>query len=181
MRKSLILVGAALVVVIGTFFYLRIKAKSLSPEGTVDFNEGNLKVHVFYNRPFKRGRQIFGKLEPYGKTWRTGANEPTTFETNQDLKFGDKELKAGKYSLWTVPNEQTWQIVFNSEVPFWGISFSGEAQRKPTSDVLITEVPVNHSEKIIEQFTISVEKDADEFELVLMWDQTIVAAPFNIK
>lgn len=181
MQKSLVFIGIAIVIVVGVLFYLRIRAKSLSPEGNVDFKEGNLNVHVFYNRPYKRGRAIFGKLIPYGKTWRTGANEPTTFETNEDLKFGDKELKAGKYSLWTVPNEQTWQVVFNSDVPFWGISFSGEAQRKPASDVLVTEVPVNHSGKVIEQFTISVGKGADGFELVLLWDQTIVAVPFVVK
>src|SRR5690242_9279992 len=99
MKRTLIVIGLIVVIIIGALIYLRFKAKSYSPEGNVDFNDGKLKVHVFYNRPYKKGRVIFGKdkLVPYGKTWRTGANEATIFECNTDLSFGDKTLKAGKY------------------------------------------------------------------------------------
>src|SRR6267143_125560 len=108
MKKVLIIAGIALALIAGSlYYYTQVYTKSFSPEANVDFSDGNLKIHVFYNRPYKKGREIFGKLEPYGKTWRTGANEPTTFETSADLKFGDKVLKAGKYSLWTVPNPET--------------------------------------------------------------------------
>jgi hypothetical protein len=182
MKRTLIIVGIAVVALIAGLAYLRVKAKSYSPEGSVDFTEGTLKVHVFYNRPYKKGRAIFGKLVPYGKTWRTGANEATEFETNSDLSFGDKVLKAGKYSLWTVPNEQTWQVVFNSEIPSWGIGYDGEAQRNPSTDALVVEAPVNHSqEKEFEQFTISVEKVSDGMELIFFWDKTIVSVPFSVK
>ncbi|MGC4022009.1 MAG: DUF2911 domain-containing protein [Cyclobacteriaceae bacterium] len=184
MKKLVIIGGIVLVVLAGGLGYFRHVAKSFSPESTVDFNSGDLKVHVFYNRPYKKGREIFGKdkLVPFGKTWRTGANEATTFETTKDLVFGDKELKAGKYSLWTIPNENTWQVIFNSEIPSWGVSFNGEAQRDSTSDALIVEVPVHHSdEKVFEQFTITVEKGADGMELILFWDKTIVAVPFALK
>ena len=182
MKKVLIFGSIGLVLVAGIIIYLGYVSKSYSPEANVDFNDGDLKVHVFYNRPYKKGREIFGKLVPYGKTWRTGANEATVFSTNKDLVFGDKVLKAGEYSLWTVPNEQTWQVVFNSEVPSWGISFNGEALRNVPTDALIVEVPVHHSdEKVFEQFTISVEKGADGIELILFWDKTIVAVPFATK
>jgi len=184
MKKTLIVIGVVVVVIAGVLVYLRIKAKSYSPEGNVEFSDGNLKIHVFYNRPYKKGRVIFGdgKLVPFGKTWRTGANEATVFETSADLAFGDKTLKAGKYSLWTVPNEQTWQVVFNSEIPSWGINFNGEALRNPPTDALIVEVPANHSQdKEFEQFTISVEKGSDGLELNLFWDKTIVSVPFSLK
>lgn len=182
MKKTLIIIGVAVVVIAAILVFLRIKAKSYSPEGNVDFSDGNLKVHVFYNRPYKKNREIFGKLVPYGKTWRTGANEATVFETSADLVFGDKELKAGKYSLWAVPGEQSWQVAFNSEIPSWGIDFSGEALRNPSTDALVVEVPVHHSQdKVFEQFTISVEKGADGIELVFFWDQTVVAVPFAAK
>src|SRR5438128_11660973 len=99
MKKVLTIVGIVLVVLAGClYYYTQIYTKSFSPAATVELTDGSLKVHVIYSRPSKKGREIFGKLVPYGKTWRTGANEPTVFETNMDLTFGDKELKAGKYS-----------------------------------------------------------------------------------
>jgi len=184
MKRTLIIIGVIVVLIIGALVYLRFKAKSYSPEGNVDFADGNLKIHVFYNRPYKKGRVIFGKdkLVPYGKTWRTGANEASIFETNSDLIFGDKTLKAGKYSLWTVPNEQSWQVIFNSEIPTWGINFNGEALRNPATDALVVEAPVNHpQEKEFEQFTIAVEKGSDGMEFILFWDKTIVSVPFSVK
>src|SRR6516225_6852741 len=109
MKKVIVIVGIVLVVLAGgLYYYTQVYTKSFSPETKEDFVDGNLKIRVVYSRPSKKGREIFGKLVPFGKTWRTGANEATTFETNTDLKFGDKELKAGKYSLWTIPGEQTW-------------------------------------------------------------------------
>ncbi|SRR5258706_8216354 len=182
MKKVLIIVGVVLVLLAaGLYYYTQVYTKSFSPAANVEFNDGNLKVHFVYSRPSKKGREIFGKLVPYGKTWRTGANEPTVFETNMDLKFGEKELKAGKYSLWTVPGELTWQVVFNSEVPPWGINFDGEAQRNPATDALIVETAVVAQDKIFEQFTISVEKVGDGDELNFLWDKTLVSVPFSAK
>lgn len=181
MKKWLIIIGVLLVVLIGLFTYGWYSTKSHSPESRISFSDGNLKVSVFYNRPYKNGREIFGKLVPFGKTWRTGANEATVFETNHDLKFGDKELKSGKYSLWTVPGEKSWQVVFNSVIPTWGVNFNAEANRDPTTDVLIVESPVVQENKEFEQFTISVEKVGEGIELILFWDKTLVAVPFTIK
>ena len=115
---------------------------------------------------------------PFGKVWRTGANEATTFETNKTLSISGKELKPGKYSLWTVPNAQSWTIIFNSDVPSWGINFNGEANRDPKNDIVTVEAPVSLTETEIEQFTISIEKTGDEMELIFLWDKTVVAVPF---
>ena len=181
MKKVLIIGGCVLVVIAGGLYYTQVYTKSFSPSATVDFNDGDLKIQVVYCRPYKKGREIFGKLEPYGKTWRTGANEATTFETSIDLRFGDKILKAGKYSLWTVPNPETWQVAFNSEIPPWGVNFDGTAQRNLETDMLIIETPVVAQNKVFEQFTISVEKVGDGAELILIWDKTLVAVPFSAK
>lgn len=182
MKKTLIIVGVVLVILVAGLYVFRARAKSFSPEGNVDFADGKLKIHVFYNRPFKKGRTIFGDLVPYGKTWRTGANEATTFECNQPLSFGEKSLSLGKYSLWTVPGKETWQVVFNSEIPSWGINYNGESLRDSTLDALVIEEQVSHPrDKVIEQFTINVEKNSEGFELVFLWDNTVVAVPFNLK
>jgi len=181
MKKVLIIGGLALILIAGGLYYTQVYTKSFSPSTTVDFNDGGLKIQVVYSRPYKKGREIFGKLVPYGKTWRTGANEPTTFETNEDLKFGDKVLKAGKYSLWTIPNPETWQVVFNSEIPAWGVNFDGTAQRNQATDALIVETPVVAKNKVFEQFTISVEKGGDGDELSFLWDKTLVYVQFSAK
>ena len=101
MKRFLIIagVGVAVLIILGFVakFFVRQHDKSFSPEEEVSFSADNLTVRVFYNRPFKKGRDIFGSLVPYGKVWRTGANEATTFETTQDLVFEGKTLKKGKY------------------------------------------------------------------------------------
>ena len=180
MKKVLITVGVVLLVILGVLTYFRlVYTKSFSPEANVEFTDGDLEVNLFYNSPSKKGREIFGGLVPYKKVWRTGANEPTTFETNKDLNFGGKTLKAGLYSLWVMPDEQSWTVYFNSEVPSWGVDFNGQANRNPKMDALIVQAPVVIQEKVIEQFTISVEKTAEEMELVFLWDQTLVSVPFT--
>src|SRR5215203_2936989 len=101
MKKFLIISGvavAALIILGGvTNFFIKKHTKSFSPEEQIEFKQNDLDVVVLYNRPYKKGREIFGSLVPYGKVWRTGANEATTLETSKDLSFKGKTLKKGKY------------------------------------------------------------------------------------
>ena len=140
----------------------------------------DLTISVVYNRPYKKGREIFGALVPYNAVWRTGANEATVFDTNKDLIIKGTVLKAGKYTLWTVPDKDTWTVIFNSEFGQWGINSKGEANRNPDRDVLTIEVPVSYHETSIEQFTISFEKVGDDAEMVMLWDTTVVAVPISV-
>jgi Protein of unknown function (DUF2911) len=182
MKKFLLVLGVILIIILGVLTYFRVfYTKSFSPEDEVTFTNGDLKVKVFYNRPYKKGRVIFGELVPYGKVWRTGANEATIFETNKDLNFADKTLKAGKYSFFTIPGEQAWSIIFNTETGQWGVGFNGEANRNPAKDAFTLDVPSVLQEKEFEQFTISIEKAGEEMELILMWDKTLVSVPFTLK
>ncbi|MEJ0054277.1 MAG: DUF2911 domain-containing protein [Bacteroidota bacterium] len=184
MKKILLISGLVVIVgMVGAVFYGFNKTKSYSPESRVAFDDAGLRIRIFYNRPFKKNRVIFGGLVPYGKTWRTGANEATTFETNKVLMVDDKELPAGKYSLWTVPNEQSWSVIFNSRVPNWGIDVmnNGEAARDTTTDVLLVDIPVMTTQKEFEQFTISIDKADDMLELIMAWDKTLVALPLSVK
>jgi hypothetical protein len=136
---------------------------------------------VFYNRPFKRGRDIFGALVPYGRVWRTGANEATWFETNLDVKFGALTLKAGRYSLWTIPGEKTWKVIFNSTIPPWGVDYNSEAARNPATDIIALDIPVSKSETVLEQFTIGINKIESGYQINLLWDTTIISIPFEIS
>ena len=182
MKKFLIFSGIGMLIVISLLAvgYFRLKqTKSASPEDHVVFHQDDLSITVFYNRPFKREREIFGKLVPYDKVWRTGANEATTFETNKDLKIEGSTLKAGKYSLWTIPGEETWTVIFNSEHGQWGINSDGQANRNPEKDILKVDVLAVRQERVFEQFTIAFEKAGEDLEMVLIWDTTLVAVPFT--
>lgn len=183
MKRFLLFAGIGIAVIIVvmavTFFFMKKHTKSFSPEEETVFNYSDLTVRVFYNRPFKKGREIFGNLVPFDAVWRTGANEATSFETNKNLVFEGKTLPRGTYSLWTIPGDDVWTIIFNSEYGQWGINSSGEANRDPQRDVLTVEVRPVLQDHVMEQFTIEFEQVGMEAEMVLMWDKTVVAVPFT--
>lgn len=183
MKKFLIFsaVGAVLIVaLVLTVEYIRYKrTKSYSPEQEVVFEANGLRLRVFYNRPYKKGREIFGALVPYGKVWRTGANEATVFETNKTLTIEGKKLAPGKYSLWTIPDSVTWTVIFNSEHGQWGVNSKMEANRDPALDVLTVPAHAVKQERLFEQFTIQFDKMGEEVEMILLWDQTVVSVPIE--
>jgi hypothetical protein len=183
MKKFLLFAGIALVIIIILYWittsFNTSQTKSASPEQTVSFIQDNLTIEVFYNRPFKKGRVIFGGLVPYNVVWRTGANEATTFETSKTLSIEGKRLNPGKYSLWTIPGPDKWVIIFNSQFGQWGINAEGNANRDPALDVLKVEIVPIAQEKEFEQFTIAFDQVGEEAEMVLMWDKTLVALPFS--
>lgn len=172
---SLILLAGVLVI---AFNILRSNTKKYSPEQIVEFHEDGLDISVFYNRPYKNNREIFGGLVPYGEVWRTGANEPTTFTTETDIKVGGKKLPAGKYTLWTIPHKDHWEVIWNDKEYGWGITMlEGKASRKSEYDVLTLEVPVKPTNHTIEQFTISVDDNQKPVLFVMKWDDTKVEMP----
>jgi hypothetical protein len=183
MRKFLIF--SAIGVVLITILVLVVvqvqfkNKKAHSPEEEVFYSDGALKLRVFYNRPYKKNREIFGGLVPYGKVWRTGANEATIFETNKTITIEGQKLNPGMYTLWTIPDSTTWMVIFNSESGQWGINHKGEPNRNPSLDVLSVPVHAVKQERVFEQFTIAFEKVGEDAEMVLLWDNTVVAVPFS--
>lgn len=172
-----------LLVAVGVFCYAYFEKgvfnKALSPKDTVEFKLNDLKLEVFYNRPSKRDRLIFGGLVPFNEVWRTGANEATTFETNKALKIGNDSLPKGKYTLWTIPNDTTWHVMFNSKQYPWGVDETMNAMREPAFDVLDLTVPVEHLNNTVEQFTISFDNSTDNLALTMAWDDVKVAVPLK--
>lgn len=171
--------GAIIVVGIVLVLILRYTTKAHSPEDTVSYVQEDLKLEVFYNRPFKKEREIFGQLVPYNEVWRTGANEATTFETSKDILVDGSLLKAGKYTLWTIPMETTWKVIFNSKMYPWGINLEEKAYRDPEFDALVIERPVNKRSSNLEQFTILFEESGDFIYMFLAWDDTSISLPIK--
>ncbi len=176
-----ILLGVAVfsLVVLLPIYIFKINTKSFSPEDTVIYKKGDLELEVFYNRPYKKDREIFGGLVPYNEVWRTGANEATTFKTNKDLLVDGSLLPAGIYTLWTIPMEESWKVIFNSEMYPWGITLEKIPSRLPEFDVLVVEVPVNRLYNTVEQFTISFNEGHDLIYMILAWDRTAVSVPLK--
>ena len=174
---------AGIIVALGVvlILILRYTTKAHSPEDTVTYESDDLELEIFYNRPYKKNRVIFGEVVPYDEVWRTGANEATTFETNKDLLIDGSPLAAGKYTLWTIPMENSWKVIFNSQMYPWGINLDKKAYRDPQYDALILERPVNTLDNTMEQFTILFEKTGEFVILILAWDQTSINIPIKIE
>ena len=179
LKSGLIIGGAILLLGVALILIIRFTTKAHSPEDTVTYLEDDLKLEVFYNRPYKKGRIIFGELVPYNEVWRTGANEATTFETSKDILVDGSPLKAGKYTLWTVPMEDSWKVIFNDQMYPWGINLDEEAYRDPKYDALVLERPVKKLGKSVEQFTIDFEEAGDFVNMVFTWDKTRVSVPIK--
>lgn len=178
LKWTLISLALLAIVMVIAFNILRSNTKKHSPESLVEFKQDDLEISVFYNRPYKNNRDIFGALVPYGEVWRTGANEATTFTTNKSLSIDGQRLPAGSYTLWTIPGEENWEIIWNSKDYGWGIGFDQKASRKPDYDVLKISRPVKTTPKTIEQFTIKIEK-GNPILFTLAWDQTLIEIPIT--
>ena len=136
----------------------------------------NALVRVTYSRPQKNDRQIFGKLVPFGKVWRTGANEATEIKFYKDVELAGKKVKAGSYSLFTVPGEKEWTIILNSDLDYWGAYSYNEK-----NDVLRVTAPVSKLDSPVEAFTIEFENKGERQAVMkLAWDKTVVDVPVKL-
>ena len=131
-------------------------------------------VKVAYGQPSKKGRVIFGGLEPYNKVWRTGANEATEISFTKDATFGGKPIKAGTYSLFTIPTENEWTVILNPELKQWGAYGYDKIKDK---DALKVTVPATKTPAVVEKLTLKFD---EKNSLVIEWDQTHVEVPIKI-
>ena len=149
-----------------------------SPRDSTIGEVAGAHIKIWYGAPSVRGRKIFsstGALEPYGKIWRAGANQMTTFETSKDIMVEGKTLPAGKYSLFATPGENEWTIIFNSVTGQWGIHRDGTANDDPAKDVLVVKVKPRHASALTERLVYTLDKKG--FHLV--WEN--VDVPVRIK
>lgn len=179
-RLLIILSIVAIALFAYSYFVENIFSPRLSPKDTVEFKLNDLELEVFYNRPSKKGRDVFGALVPYDKVWRTGANEATTFETNKNLMINGIYLPLGKYTLWTVPKDSIWKVIFNKKQYPWGVDEELNPMWDPNYDILEIEVPVETLNTVVEQFTIAFDNSTDNLKLTMAWDQTKIAVPLKV-
>lgn len=131
-------------------------------------------VRVIYSRPQKREREVFGKLVPYGKVWRTGANEATEITFYQDMKIADETVKAGTYTLYSIPDEKEWTIILNKKTNTWGAY-----EYTDQEDIVRITVPARQAPNTIEALSMAFEKASGGVDLLIGWDKTYVKVPFK--
>lgn len=155
----------------------QITTPKASPIAEIEQVVGLTKVEVDYARPAKKGRSVFGDLVPYGRLWRTGANENTKIEFSDNVEINGVLLPKGEYALYTIPSPNQWEVIFYKTTDNWGLpkDFNEEAV------VLRTTAKVGNTSSEVEYFTIAVNPiDDSNGELLLSWEKTLVTLPFKV-
>ena len=137
---------------------------------------GGKTIKTDYSSPRMKGRKIFGELVPYGKVWRTGANEATTFVTSSDVNVGGKAIPAGSYTLFTIPNADKWTLIINKKTAEWGIPYKYESDELGRVDMKVSKLP-----SPVENFTISYEKSGNGCTLNMDWETTRASVDITAK
>ena len=169
MRKTISI--AAALCLAATFVAAQEK-KPLSPPAKSEATIGGKALSVSYSAPSKRNRVVMGKLVPYGKVWRTGANAATTFTTASDVMIGNLHVPAGTYSLFTIPGEKEWTLIVNKQTGQWGTRYD---ESQDLGRVKMTVVPLKNA---VETFAIDIKPGkGNAGALVMTWENTQAVVP----
>lgn len=125
-------------------------SKRPSPPAQAKATVGGKTLTINYSQPAVKGREIWGKLVPYDKVWRTGANETTTIEFSDDVTLEGKPVAKGRYALFTIPTEKDWTIIINKGIKWGAFTY------KQDEDVLRVNVPSKKSDQFTERMTIGI-------------------------
>lgn len=153
--------------------FAQVKMPAPSPTQTIkqDFGLGN--IEIIYSRPSAKGRTVFGDLVPNGKIWRTGANEATKIKFSDAVEIGGKKIDSGTYVLYSLPNEESWEIILNKGITNWGVDGYNE-----NKDVIRFKIVPEKSKSNIETFTMQFEDiKAESCRLQLSWGNKIISIP----
>lgn len=140
-------------------------------------NNAEALIKVLYGRPQLRGRTVGKEIAPYGELWRTGANEATEVRFYKDVIIGDTLVKAGTYSLFTIPDKKEWTFIINKDIDVWGAYSYNEK-----NDVVRVVVPSQSDKESLDALSIALEDNNNMVDLVVGWGKVRAALPidFNI-
>jgi hypothetical protein len=180
-QMALLMVAAT---ILGTF-PLMAQSKRVSPHETTGAVIDGTRVTIVYGRPYTKNprsgetRKIWGSLVPYGKVWRTGADEATLLVTQKPITIGDKEIPAGAYTLFTLPEENGAKLIINKQVGQWGI---GPGSYDESQDVARVDMTKKTLDTPVDQFTMAVQRNPSGGGLLTMkWENTEYSVPITVK
>ena len=146
-----------------------------SPTQTIKQDFALSSVELSYSRPSVKERKIFGDLVPYGKVWRTGANQATTITFGEEVTFGDKKVPAGKYGFLTIPDAGEWTVILSKQ-----LDVTGPAAYKQDQDVARVKVKAEEIPYSIESFMMVFDNiKPSSMDLSMLWDKTLVTIPIK--
>jgi hypothetical protein len=170
---------------ISYFNYSQIKTPRVSPASSIEQMVGLTEIEVEYSRPSKRGRDIFGNVVPYGKIWRTGADNCTTISFSTDVFFisntsidgvkisKTKIIKSGKYSIFSIPNKESWDLLLYSDTDLWGVPRDWDENKIVFKSNYQINKSANSSVK--EMFAISFDNVTNnDVDMIFSWDDVSV-------
>ena len=162
-----------------TYSFSQIKTPQPSPATSMSQMVGLTEIEVEYSRPSMRGREIFGNLVPYNKIWRTGANASTKISFSDDVVINDNKVKAGKYSIFTIPNESEWEFILYNDTSVRGVPGDWNNNNVVLSTMVETKkFPETIS---VETFTIAFDALNNNYAVMLMmWDDVYVPVTINV-
>lgn len=168
-----------MLILLPTFSSAQINFPRVSPDCTLKQTIGLTDITIEYSRPSARGRQVFGTLVPYGRIWRTGANESTKISVSDTVWLAGNRLSPGKYALYTIPGEKEWQIILHQNISHWG---DGRTKYNPEEDAFRFTVAVealnDHQESLFIGFNQFTHQSAD---LEIRWENTLIAFPITTR
>jgi len=156
---------------LSTVLFAGLAACSQNPPASPRVAAEGKDVKVEYGQPSKKGREIFGGLQKYGQVWRAGANAATEVTFAKDATFGGKSVKAGKYSLFIIPNETEWTVILNSSTGIAGTDY----EKNKDKDLLKVNLPAKKLPSVVEKLTYSFNGS----DMNIQWDQTGVTVPIK--
>ena len=139
------------------------------------FSDGKT-ITVDYSSPRMKGRKIFGELVPYGQVWRTGANDATTFVTTSGLTVDSKDVPAGNYTIFTLPEKDKWTLIISKHTGEWGIPYKYESE-----ELVRVPMSVSSSGSPVENFTISFDQSGSACTLKMSWESTQASVKVSEK
>ena len=146
-----------------------------SPGAEIEQQIGATEIEISYSRPGAKERTVFGELVPFQKLWRFGANSATTITTEHALTFAEGELKAGTYSVFAIPNDDIWVIIFNTDTKASTDEYTKE------KDALRVKAKSTEN-PFTETFTLGFDNIKEESaSLVILWEKTKVELPFTLN
>ena len=150
------------------------KRPSPAAKAQCKFSGGNT-ITVDYSSPRMRGRKVFGELVPYGKVWRTGANEATKLVTDESLNTVEgTSIPAGSYTIFAVPNPDKWTVIINKHTKEWGIPYKYESEELARVPMSVTRLS-----SPIENFTISFDSTDGSCTMRMSWENTQASIEFT--
>ena len=153
--------------------FSQINTPRVSPASEVKQMVGLTEIEIEYSRPSMRGREVFGNLVPFGKVWRTGADNSTKISFDTDVIISGKTIQSGTYSIFSIPNKESWEIILYSDVELWGVPRDWSENKIVFSSMF--DVKKLKKSNTVETFTISFnDLTNNDVNMSISWENTLV-------